>query len=262
MLSRPFALAAIALAAIALGTAPLAAAQDTTLRPPQPRYVYESVYQINFADIPEWNRIYRKYAVPVLRQMVAEGVLTDWWAGDHHTGGRYNWRFVWYTHDWPSIDNALEQYFSRFGAASPAGTPERVQRLVFAHSDEILEIGSRQLPPGVRSSFLYTASYHINFADLPEWNDIHDRVVVPVLQDLKAEGLLVGWATLLHEAGGDFNWRLLYYFDSWDAIDDFFKEFGARQEAADPEAYTRRLRLIQSHHDYIWEPVRLDPSDT
>ena len=61
-----FFLAALAL----LISAPLSAQEDRAAE-----FVYEAYYAVDMGETEEWNRQYLEYAVPVLRQLVEEGVI-------------------------------------------------------------------------------------------------------------------------------------------------------------------------------------------
>ena len=75
--------AVLSFAALALlVVAPLSAQEN---RPAA--FIYEAYYSVDMADTEEWNRQYREYSVPVLRQLVDEGVIEGFTQMQHQTGG-------------------------------------------------------------------------------------------------------------------------------------------------------------------------------
>ena len=81
-----FFLAALAL----LISAPLSAQEDRAAE-----FVYEAYYAVDMGETEQWNRQYREYSVPILSQLVEEGVIEGFNQMQHQTGGDdYNYRFV------------------------------------------------------------------------------------------------------------------------------------------------------------------------
>ncbi len=101
---------------------------------------------------------------------------------------------------------------------------------------------------------MYDSSYQISFADMEEWNANWGQLVAPVLNQAMENGLLAGWATEGHNTGGRHNWKVLYFFDEWDHMDDLF---GRLESAwmAEAALFERSAGMVDSHDDIIWTAV-------
>lgn len=240
---------------LALLVAPAwAPAQETAQAGREVRFIRESLYRVGFADLEEWNRIYREQLVPVLEGLEEEGRIEGWSAASHHSGGPYNWRFTLRFYDWPSVQAGVDSLVARLGRTAPEGTLETIQRLNAGHRDEIWESGGVRLSEdlgGLR--YVYQATYQVE--DLGAWEELFRRRTEPVLEELREQGLLLGWVVHTHGHGGPHNWQILYFFEEWDSMDDFFQGLFARLGERDPEGPARAGELIRSHHDNIWSPV-------
>jgi hypothetical protein len=232
-------------------SAPLLAQEDR-----EAAFVYEAYYAIEMSETEEWNRQYREYSVPVLRQLVEEGVIEGFNQMQHHTGGDdYNYRFVIRTYDWPSIDVFWSEYISRLEEATPADAWAASNRSVAMHRDEIWDIDEMGWSEESGAiSHMYASTFRVNFQDMGEWNESWDSMMRPVLDEAVDEGMLLGWVKLDHNTGGPHNAKVMYFVDDWDKMDDFFqKAFASMGE--DEAAMMRFAGLMRAHDDDIWVPV-------
>ncbi len=102
-------------------------------------------------------------------------------------------------------------------------------------------------------SHVYEAYYRVNFADIEEWNRLYWEHDVPVLTELREEGLIQGWSHSQHDAGGEYNVRLAIRVYDWASIDAFWGEYLTRlEEAYTAQEWERSSRITQAHHDEIW----------
>ncbi len=216
-----------------------------------PAHVYEAYYRIDFADLEEWNGRYWEYAVPILEELQEEGVIEGWNQWQHQTGSEYNVRFAVRTYDWASISTFWSEYLSRLRAASPAGGG----RMIVEHRDEIWNIGEVHVPPELETTHLYASTFRVSFADMAEWTRMWTDVVAPILQEAMAEGLLGGWVKLNHNTGGPHNSKVLYFFESWDDIDDLLEKLLGTMAEEHPDEWARTNELFQAHDDVIWVPT-------
>jgi len=221
-----------------------------------PAFLYEAYYKVGYADLPEWNRMYFEYSVPIFEALRDRGVIEGWGHWVHQTGGDYNIRMAIRTYDWNSLDVFWDEYLRRMEATIPAADLEGSMRMIRAHRDEIWDFGDISVPPGTQTSYMYAATYQYNFADTEEWNRIWGQAMTPLLRDAQAEGLLGGWVTLVHNTGGSHNFKVLFVFDEWDKIDDFTGTVLGRMAEEHPQDFQRFMALIQAHDDAIYEPVR------
>ena len=70
-----------------------------------------------------------------------------------------------------------------------------------------------------------------------------------------ADGLLGGWVQLTHNTGGAHNYKVLYLFEDWDHMDDFFAFTQSTMLEKHGEEFTKFGSLIQAHDDVIWAPA-------
>lgn len=250
-------LASLAVTAILVflaGGQPIAAQQEER----DPRFVRETLYQLNFADMEAWNATYREHVVPVLRELEQEGLIQGFGAQSHDTGGEYNWRFGIRFFDWASIETGLDAFFSRLGQRIAPARMAEVQRMVRSHQDNIWEIAGVSFREGAGpTSRVYVAEFQVNAADLEGWLGFFERTWRPALARVMEAGHLNGWVALRHAHGGPYSWQVMYFAPSWDTIDDawdgVFEGF-----QSDPEAFQRALRMVEAHRDNIWIPVSLE----
>lgn len=225
-----------------------------------PAHLYEAYYKINNADLPEWNRQYFEYAVPVLEDLRSKGVIQGFNQWQHATGGEYNVRLAIRTNDWNSVDTFWNEYLAQLQANTPEAESEAVGRMIQAHHDEIWDFAHVDVPEGLETAYMYAATYQYNFADGAEWHRIWDEVAGPIIEEAKAAGHLGGWATLDHNTGGRHNYKVLFMFEDWDHIDDFTgRVLGALAERH-PVDYEKFMRMIQGHDDVIYAPTTANGS--
>lgn len=68
-------------------------------------YLYTSTYQINFADMDEWNRLWLEIEGPILSQAREDGLLAGWVILEHNTGGPHTSKVLFFFDDWDDIDD-------------------------------------------------------------------------------------------------------------------------------------------------------------
>lgn len=230
---------------------PPATGQDV----PQPTHVYEALFRISFADLDEWNRQYREYSVPILEEMQAAGEIQGWSQWEHHTGSTYNIRFTVRTFDWPSIDSFWSEYLQRVGEAAEADGAEPSAAMIQAHQDNIWNLTYANVPPGSDSGYIYESTFRLGFADEGAWNSVWDGAAGALLAESMAAGVLDGWVKMDHNSGGPFNSKILYFFQDWDEIDDFWSFFLREFPQRNPNEAGIAFSAIREHNDVIWVPT-------
>jgi hypothetical protein len=98
------------------------------------RWFYDAHFQINFADLEEWNRLWDEAIGPVLEQAMADGLVAGWVEEGHNTGGRFNWKLITFYDEWDHIDDVI----ARFYEAVPPGDP--LWGMIMAHNDVLWEV--------------------------------------------------------------------------------------------------------------------------
>ena len=217
--------------------------------------VYVAHFKVAYSDLEEWIGLYHEHAVPVLQQLQEEGVITGWGVFQHSTGSEYNWRFAILAEQWGQYDQFWEEFFGRMRERS-AEAFARSNAMIEAHTDEIWRITSQHFTdPEPETAYLYDSLFQIGFDDLGAWNRYWSETVGPILDQAMEDGLLGGWVVESHNTGGRYNWKVLYFFEEWDDIDDLFESV-LGQIPSDAALWHQ----IQAHDDVIWAAVP-DPAE-
>jgi len=236
----------IGLFALFLATPPLAAQDD-------PAMVYTAYYKVAYADLEEWTRIYHEVSVPVLEAMQEEGLITGFGVWQHLHGGEYNWRFAIRAPGWSNYGTFWGAFLSRSEAADPAAFAA-TGAMLQAHRDEVWDITQVNIPDGAPpATYFYDSMFQVSFADLDAWNAMWNESVGPLLDAAMANGTLGGWVVENHNTGGRYNWKVLYLFEEWDTMDDFFD--GMMSGLIKAGLWERMGSMIQAHDDIIWTSV-------
>ena len=215
--------------------------------------VYEAYFQINYADLEEWNETFRRYSEPILRDLQQEGVIQGFTINQHQTGGTHNWRQAIRLYDWASSEAFWSAYLSRVAEVTGEEENVRISNMIAAHHDEIWNIGSTNISGG--GQFQYHTAYRVGFGNMEEWNRLVEEVLGPVMTALSEEGLAGGWVRLDHNTGASHNTKLVVFFPDLGTSHDFFAQLETRLAEQHPTEFRRILELIRSHEDYVWAPV-------
>ncbi len=240
--------------ALLLATPSLAAQQAEEQTATQ---VYVAQFKISYADLAEWIQIYHEHSVPILQELVDEGTIAAWNVRQHNTGGEYNWRFALLANEWSQFGEFWGAYLGRLEERAPEASA-RIGAMIQAHYDEIWDLTEVNVLPDSDYRYMYDAKFQISFAEMDEWNRIWTEVAGPILNQAMEDGILGGWVFEGHNTGGRYNWKVLYFFEEWDDMDDLFERVFS-QLTADPELWQRFGTMIAAHDDVIWESVP-DPS--
>jgi hypothetical protein len=101
------------------------------------KYFYDAQFQVSFADLEAWNRMWDETFGPALQQAVTDGLMLGWVEESHNTGGKFNWKIITLVEDWDTLDEVTAAVFE----AAPLDHP--IWSMFSAHMDEIWEV----LPP-------------------------------------------------------------------------------------------------------------------
>ena len=97
---------------------------------------------------------------------------------------------------------------------------------------------------------VYLAFYKVDYSDLDEWNQDYREYSVPILEELRAEGLIEGWSQWQHNTGGEYNVRFAVRTSDWASMNTFWNEYLSRLREANPEMDGG---MIRAHRDEIWD---------
>ncbi|HCK89891.1 MAG TPA: hypothetical protein DHW54_01820 [Gemmatimonadetes bacterium] len=101
------------------------------------QYVYEAQFQVNRAELPRWSQIWEDDMYPVLERAIADDLLEGYVVLEHNTGGRFNWKILWLSETWDSMDDFEAAFFG----AAPMDHP--MWSMYTSHRDELWQT----LPP-------------------------------------------------------------------------------------------------------------------
>jgi len=221
--------------------------------------VYAAYYKISYADMAEWIAGHFEHEVPILEELQGEGVIQTWAIWQHMTAGEYNWRFAAIADDWAKFDTFWSEFLGRWEERAEEHF-DRSGEIIQAHYDEIWDLTEVHFPEDAAPQYMYDSSYQISFSDMEEWNANWSELVTPVLNQGMEDGLLAGWALEGHNTGGRHNWKVLYFFDEWDHIDDLFERLESAW-VANPALFERSAAMVDGHDDVIWSAVAVPDSN-
>ena len=101
------------------------------------QYVYEAQFQVNRAELPRWSQIWEDDMYPVLERAIADDLLEGYVVLEHNTGGRFNWKILWLSETWDSMDDFEAAFFG----AVPLDHP--IWLTYTSHRDDLWQV----LPP-------------------------------------------------------------------------------------------------------------------
>lgn len=99
-------------------------------------HMYASKFQVNFADMAEWNGIWEETMAPILSEGMSEGILTGWVKLGHSTGGSYNSKVLFFHDGWDTIDDLLGKLLGTVAEQHPE-VWARINELILSHDDAI-----------------------------------------------------------------------------------------------------------------------------
>ena len=201
---------------------------------------------LRYSGIPGFIKLYRDAAVPIMETLVEDGMITNYGAWMHNTGGKYNIRWHLAGMAGTNFEEAWTAIISGMGEAD-AEALEDFNRNIMNHKDETWSLGRRNVEAPGDAAYVYENLFKVNRADLSEWSALWDDVLTQ-LDGSVSDGLMRGYIVEEHNMGGDFNWKLVVFFDSWDIIDDaqavFFQHLPLNQ---------RIWHLAIAHKDELWQ---------
>ena len=216
-------------------------------------HVYLAYYKVNFDDLEEYLTLFQQNEVPLLQAMQENGEIVGFGLQQHNTGGEYNLRFAVRGNDWESLGNFWANHLAAYEERNSRDFA-RANEMIQAHTDEIWDITSSNVQQAGPNRWMYDSKFQVRFGQMDEWNAAWNEVVVPMLDQAIADGLLGGWVIENHNTGGPDNWKVIYLFPEWDTIDDFFEQI-LPQTMTNPRLLGLMGSAVQSHDDIIWETV-------
>jgi hypothetical protein len=93
-------------------------------------YLYENLFQVNRADLSEWNQLWGE-VLPALDEAISDGLMRGYIVEEHNMGGEFNWKINVFFDDWDTIDDAQVVFFENIPLDHPIWT------MALAHKDEL-----------------------------------------------------------------------------------------------------------------------------
>ena len=93
-------------------------------------YVYENLFQVNRADLSEWNQLWGD-VLPALDEAISDGLMRGYIVEEHNMGGEFNWKINVFFDDWDTIDDAQVVFFENIPLDHP------IWAMALAHKDEL-----------------------------------------------------------------------------------------------------------------------------
>lgn len=218
--------------------------------------IYIATFQIAYSDIPAWTEAYYANTVPLLEELVAEGLIVGFNARMHHTGGEYTIREAYIGDEDTDYDAFWDAYLGRYAERHPASF-ERTNRMIQAHEDEIWTLETVRLGEGDGATrYLYEAKFQVNFADLERWNQAWEEIFVPAAEQAMADGLVFGYVIQGHHTGGKYNWKFSWLFDEWDHFDEVEAAFFGQAPLTHPV-----FGMFAAHRDELWQALPPPPEN-
>lgn len=212
--------------------------------------IYIALYNIAYSDIPGFMEMRQTYGVPILDDLVEQGVINSHGIWMHHTGGEYTLRETYIGHEDTNFEAFLDAYLGRYASEHPDAFAE-VNGMIRAHEDEIFNMDVVNLTPGdAPPTYLYEAKFQVPFGDVPEWTRLWQEHFVPVAEKAIEDGMVRGFVIQSHNTGGEYNWKFSWLFDEWDNFDEveqaFFSALPLEHEV---------FGMFRAHRDEIWQQV-------
>ncbi|MFQ5888638.1 MAG: hypothetical protein ACE5JR_01160 [Gemmatimonadota bacterium] len=106
--------------------------------PPREEFAYlqTGLFQVAAGRMGEWNELFDGVAAPALNEAVENGTLGGWVVLRHHTGGKHNWKILYFFKDWDSIDDFFEGFVERL---QESGAMTQFGDMIRSHRDYIWE---------------------------------------------------------------------------------------------------------------------------
>jgi hypothetical protein len=235
---------ALGLAAVA-GHLPAQEAEEPTM------FTYATYYYCDVTGQDRVDEIMQKENVPVMDQMVKDGVISAWGWLAHHTGGK--WRRIQY-YQAPGVSALLDaqaEMTKRLDAAGGDGDDE-FGKICNAHEDYIWEVKSGSSGEG-RGDAGFSVYYNCDQSKEDRADELVANNFAPIFDRYVKEGKLTSWGWSSHWVGGHFR-RLqtmtaANHKDLLKARDALVDEMYAEDSKAGAEF----SEICGSHVDYMWD---------
>jgi hypothetical protein len=120
--------------------------------------------------------------------------------------------------------------------------------LVFTYSLLIAQNTEKSVEPG-----FFVMSYNkVQMGEVSKINALFDSITVPILDELKSEGILLGFGQLNHYWGDEWNVNVYYVTEDHASFVAFWDEFTKRIGEKHPGAFSKIASYFQAHKDNMY----------
>lgn len=119
---------------------------------------------------------------------------------------------------------------------------------VFFFSSILAQDTDKSSEPG-----FFVMSYNkVQMGEVSKVNALFDSITVPILDELKSEGKLLGFGQLNHYWGDEWNVNVFYITEDHATFVTFWDEFTKRIGERYPDAFSKIASYFQAHKDNMY----------
>jgi hypothetical protein len=119
---------------------------------------------------------------------------------------------------------------------------------VFTYSSLFAQETDKSVEPG-----FFVMSYNkVQMGEISKVNALFDSITVPILDELKSEGKLLGFGQLNHFWGDEWNVNVYYVTEDHASFVVFWDEFTKRISEKHPGAFSKIASYFQAHKDNMY----------
>ncbi|MBT8378421.1 MAG: hypothetical protein KJN64_04260 [Ignavibacteria bacterium] len=120
--------------------------------------------------------------------------------------------------------------------------------LVFTYSSLLAQDTEESVEPG-----FFVMSYNkVQMGEVSKVNALFDSITVPILDELKGEGKLLGFGQLNHYWGDEWNVNVFYITEDHASFITFWDEFVKRIGEKHTDAFSNIASYFQAHKDNMY----------
>jgi len=120
--------------------------------------------------------------------------------------------------------------------------------LILTYSSLLSQETDKSGEPG-----FFVMSYNkVQMGEISKVNALFDSITVPILDELKSEGKLLGFGQLNHFWGDDWNVNVYYVTEDHASFVVFWDEFTKRISEKHPGAFLKIASYFQAHKDNMY----------
>jgi hypothetical protein len=120
--------------------------------------------------------------------------------------------------------------------------------LALIYSSTLAQDSDKPIEPG----FCVMSYNKVQMGEVSKVNALFDSITVPILDELKSEGRLLGFGQLNHFWGDEWNVNVYYITEDHASFVAFWEEFTKRMGERHPGAFSKIASYFQAHKDNMY----------